>query len=839
MKKQLLFIAYCLLPIAYCFSQPATWSSRGLGGGGALFSPSINPGNNSEYYISCDMSELFHTTDFGLNYSQMHFSQFIGGHNSKMCYTSTANLLFSISYPDPNQVAIPVKSTDNGVTWTPLAGNPDPSSDLYTMHVDYITPTRIIISTYGEIYFSNNGGTTFTQIHTAANNGAGNVVGGVFFDGQNIYIGTNDGVLVSTNGGTSWTTATISGIASGQQIWSFAGAKAGGVTRFFCLTADAGDIYVGLPGSDYYGFYKGVYSCDYGTGNWVAKTTGITTNTDFPMFVDMAEHNINIAYLAGSNSSSEPIVLKTTNAGTSWTNTFLVNSNQNIITGWSGYQGDRNWSYGECAFGFDVAANDPNYVVFGDFGFAHKTSDGGTTWKQAYVDAADQHPANASTPKKTSYHSIGLENTTCWQVLFLTAANNMWASYSDIGGMRSTDAGASWSFNYSGNAVNSTYRVVQGANGTLYAGTSGIHDMYQSTRLSDNLLDANDASGKIVYSTDNGLNWTLLHTFGHPVFWVVIDPNNPNRAYASVINHAGSGAAGGVYRCDNLNLLASSTWTSTPTPPRTEGHPASLVVLNDGKLVATFSGRRTTNFTQSSGCFIYNPTTNSWTDVSHSGMHYWTKDIVVDPNDATQNTWYVGVFSGWGGAANGLGGLYKTTNRGTSWTKLTGSTLDRVTSCTFNPTNANEIYITTEVQGLWMSSNINAATPTFSNVASYPFRQPERVFFNPSNANEMWVSSFGNGMKMGSLSATGTAEFITENEISIYPNPASSMVTVIASPDALIGTKQSLIIYNMLGEQVGRQQLTAGKNEISISNLPDGIYFMKIGNTAKKIVVQK
>ena len=30
-------------------------------------------------------------------------------------------------------------------------------------------------------------------------------------------------------------------------------------------------------------------------------------------------------------------------------------------------------------------------------------------------------------------------------------------------------------------------------------------------------------------------------------------------------------------------------------------------------------------------------------------MYYWTKDIVIDPNDASQNTWYAGVFSGWGG----------------------------------------------------------------------------------------------------------------------------------------------------------------------------------------------
>lgn len=837
MKKLFLIsFAICHLTSAILLTaQPTTWNSRGVGGGGALFSPSINPTNTSEYFIACDMSELFHTTDFGLTYSQVHFAQFTGGHNSRVAFTSTPNLLYSISYI--SDIGTPVTSTDGGVTWSLVTGNPDPSQDVYTIHVDYSTPSRIVISTYGKIYFSGNGGTSFTQIHTAANAGSGNVVGGVFFDGQNIYIGTNDGVLVSTNGGGSFSTATITGLPASERIWSFCGGKSGGTTRFFCLTGDVNDIYVGLQGSDYFGFYKGVYSCDYGSTQWVAKNTGITAN-DFPMFVDMAENDINTAYLAGSNSVSEPAIMKTANAGGNWANTFITNNNQNIITGWQGYQGDDGWSWGECPFGFDVCATNKDIVVFGDFGFAHKTNNGGTSWQQAYTDVAYEHPANAPTPKYQEYKSCGQEQTTCWQVHWINA-NEMWASFSDIGGVRSIDAGNKWSFNYTGNNVNSTYRVAQGTNGTLYAGTSNIHDMYQSTRLQDAILDANDANGRISYSTDNGFTWQQLHFFNHPVFWIALDPNNSNRAYASVIHYNGGAGVGGVYRCDDLNNLASSTWTLLPNPPNTEKHPACLVVLNDGKLVATYSGRRNSSgtFTASSGCFIYDTVANSWTDVTDPGMKYWTKDFVIDPNDAQQNTWYVGVFSGWGGPPNGLGGLYKTTNRGASWTKLTGSTLDRVTSCTFNPSNANEIYLTTETQGLWWCGTINAPTPAFSNLASYPFRQPERVFFNPNNSNEIWITSFGNGMKMGLMNPNNIVEF-SEEEFSVYPNPASSSIFVIASSD-LIGTKQSLEVYNSLGEKIGSWKLSAGKNEINVSNMPSGIYFAKIGNVVKKIVVSK
>jgi hypothetical protein len=189
------------------------------------------------------------------------------------------------------------------------------------------------------------------------------------------------------------------------------------------------------------------------------------------------------------------------------------------------------------------------------------------------------------------------------------------------------------------------------------------------------------------------------------------------------------------------------------------------MVLNDGKMVCTYSGRRTAGgvFTASSGVFLYDPVGNSWTDVSHADMQYWTKDIIIDPSDPTQNTWYVAVFSGWGGAPNGKGGLFRTTNRGTTWTKLTGTQFDRVTSISFNPSQLTQAYLTTETQGLWLSNNMNAGTPTWSLVSAYPFRQPERVFFNPFNLNEIWVSSFGNGMKLGILSGVLPVKLISFN----------------------------------------------------------------------------
>lgn len=834
MKRKLILLAVCILLFflsGNMVAQPTSFTSKGIGGGGALFALSINPANNNEYYVACDMGEVFHTTDFGKTYSQVHFKQLIGGHNSKVCYTVTNGLLYCLNYA--NDKVVPVKSTDNGLTWTTLAGNPDESEEIYSIDVDYNNPNRIVISHYGAIYFSDNGGATFKKIHTALTS-SGNVVAGVFFNKTNIYIATNDEILVSINNGNTFNNSDLTGLPAGERIWSFAAATSATITRFFCITANAADIYPGVVGSDYANFMKGIYSVDFGSGSWAPKMTGITVGKDYPMFVAMAENDINTAYLAGSNSSSEPIIMKTTNAGTNWTNTFQTANNKNINTGWSGAGGDRGWSYGECPFAISVAANNAQQVIFGDLGFVHKTANGGTIWQQGYVNEKGQNAVNTLIKTGKNYESIGLENTTCWQVHW-TDATTMWSCFSDIRGIRSTDSGNTWSFDYTGNTANSTYRVVQHpTSGNLFAATSNIHDMYQSTRLQDAQLDAADANGKIIYSADKGKTWQNLHTFNHPVFWIALDPNNANRAYASVIHYNGGSGVGGIYICNDLQNLAGSTWTLLSNPPRTEKHPASIVVLNDGKMVCTYSGRRTsTAFTQSSGVFMYDPTSNTWTDLSDPGMNYWTKDIVIDPNDAQQNTWYVNVFSGWGGNPNGLGGLYKTTNRGTSWKRITDPLkIDRATSCTFNPSDPNQLYLTTETQGLWVSSTINATIPVFTEVAAYPFKQPERVFFNPYNKKEMWVSSFGNGMKVGTLSATGIDTFKDVSANLIFPNPANELVYITAD------LTSELNVYNVIGEKVKQLRLEKGMNAVNVSTLITGIYFFYWENKQTKVIIQ-
>lgn len=732
-------IMFAVLLSLQAVGQPTVWVSRGPGGGGALYAPTLSPHQASEGFVSCDMGGLYYTTDLGAKWSLTDFRQIVAStQGCQVQYTSDPDIFYAIDYA--GEAPAPAKSLDGGKTWSHTAADPTGGGAWFIL-ADPSRTNRVLVTDYDTLYVSSDGGATWNSRYTDPT-GNGCYIAGAFFDGDNIFLGTNAGVLVSTNGGGSFAPASVTGIPSAQAIISFAGAKQDGVTRFFCVTLGSGDVYPGVTGGDY-GNYQSVYTLDWGQNAWTSRTTGIAAG-DYPFFVGTSRSNTSVAYLAGGSDADYPIVYKTSDGGLHWTSVLLTTNNQNIYTGWSGSGGAHNWSYGEYALGFSVSPIDPNRAIITDLGFAHVTSDGGATWHQAYVRPAYENAPGVPIPIAKSYLSAGLENTTCWGLTWSDAAN-VFASFTDISGVRSADGGATWSFDYTGHSQNTMYRCVRHpSTGVLYAATSTIHDLYESTRLADSPLDG--GLGMVLFSSDKGKTWQTLHNFGHVVAWVALDPTNANRLYASVVNSS----SGGIYVSSDIQNGASSTWAKVAAnPPRTEGHPYNIVVLNDGTLVVTYSGRRNSSgaFTDSSGVFISANGGSSWTDRSDAGMHYWTKDILVDPFDATQNTWYVSVFSGWGGAPNGLGGLYKSTDRGQHWSRML--TLDRVESCSINPSNSSEMYVTTEAQGLWMTNNLGAASPSFASVTGYPFGHPVRVIYDPYQSGRLWVTSFGYGICLG------------------------------------------------------------------------------------------
>jgi photosystem II stability/assembly factor-like uncharacterized protein len=713
---------------------PDRFAPRGPGGGGALFSPTFSPDGN-RLSVGCDMGGLYLSPDAGLSWSLVPHRQAMGGRSSSV-RTSGAALLTVNQSGEAPRVSI---SRDGGATWSDLPSDPT-GGGTYDFSVHPGDPRRILVTGWDSLWTTRDGGATWKGLQGEPDAGAGVLLGGAFWDGADVYLATNGGLFVSHDSGWTFSKATWTGIPTDHRLVGLSGGRKGATVRLLAVTAPLADVYNGIMVEDFHNTDPLLWTWTTGSTAWKASMGGVDAG-DRLYLPGQAASSIDTLYAAGGQYQTDwPAIYRSVDGGGGWSPILSPTGNANVRTGWAGSGGDRDWSYGGMACGFGVAIGNGRELAYTDYGFVHVSDDAGTTWRQAYLDPRDQNPSNAPTPKGRSYRSAGLENTSAWDVCWADSLS-VFAGFTDIRGIRSVDGGVSWGFGYSGVADNSVYKIARAADGTLYAATSSVHDLYQSTYLQDSRIDG--GTGKVLVSRDKGATWTVLHDFGHPVVWIVLDPARPQEAWASVVHST----AGGVYHTANLGQGAAATWSALGAPPRTQGHPLSLSILPDGSLLSSWSGRRDAGgaFTASSGVFLLPSGSSTWQDLSDPGLRYWTKDVVVDPADATGHTWWAAVFSGWGGAPNGLGGLYRTVDAGAHWTRAWTS--DRVESVGIPPAGT-EIWASTETEGLWTAPDRTGTAPAFEHVDAYPFQHPARIVFNPRDPAETWITSFGNGLRV-------------------------------------------------------------------------------------------
>lgn len=760
---------------------PEAWPPRGLGGGGALYGISFQP-YGSEIFLACDMSEVLRSVDLGATWDIVPANQLQANQRTVVRFTSDPTKLYGgDSSVFKRGGFAPRKSTDGGQTWIPLLSDPTQGAAL-ALHADYAQPDRLVLADDTTLYFSSDGGGQFLAKHTAASQGSGLFVGGVVFDGADIYVASNDGLLVSHDNGSTFLPEPMPGITAGELPGALAGARdASGLTL---VLATHTTLTKGLWQSQIYTNYAGLYRFDPQASSWL-PATGIGASSKLS-FVAMAGNDGGTAYAMGYDATAKRVRLyKSVDRGSTWNQTLFTNGNQNIETGWAGegVQGayKRWWGDWDTVPNFlAVSPVDSSIVGFDDGGFLHTSVDGGASWQAAYVPQAERHAVNTPTSAASFFHGNGLENTVAHWLLWLDDATLL-SAYSDIQGARSLDGGYSWApYVSSGGSsgppipqdgLKDFNKLVVDASGTVvYASTAAIGPLYRPPIITDSYLDL--SGGRIVFTTNAGASWQTLHDFGHPVAALALDPTAPNRLYAAVVHHV----AGGIQVSNDIQNGSASTWAPAAIDhARMEGHPQSLHVLNDGMVVATFSARQPTvagGFTNSAGVFVLPLGAAQWEDRSDPGMYHFARHLTVDPHFADQSVWYVGTFSSWNnGAGNIPGALYRTTNWGGSWQKIWDQPVE---SCTVDPNDSDSMYVATDRSGLWHTSNLSAAQPSFVQVDSYPFRGPERVFFHNS---EVWVTSFGNGIRVGTVptatptvTATATASATaTETETAMPP----------------------------------------------------------------------
>ncbi len=107
------------------------------------------------------------------------------------------------------------------------------------------------------------------------------------------------------------------------------------------------------------------------------------------------------------------------------------------------------------------------------------------------------------------------------------------------------------------------------------------------------------------------------------------------------------------------------------------------------------------------------------------------------------------------------------------------------------------------------------------------------------NANGNYTVTLTASSPCGSDNATQTINIIitgideVNDGISIYPNPANSIINIVNAENA------NVEIVNALGQVVYAKENVSGEISIDVRNLTDGMYFVKVNNTITKISIVK
>jgi len=94
-----------------------------------------------------------------------------------------------------------------------------------------------------------------------------------------------------------------------------------------------------------------------------------------------------------------------------------------------------------------------------------------------------------------------------------------------------------------------------------------------------------------------------------------------------------------------------------------------------------------------------------------------------------------------------------------------------------------------------------------------------------------------NGIECGDFNPlwpTDVQHLSSQNTISIYPNPAYDKLIIAADADI-----REVAIINMVGQIITKQQYNSNHVQVDVSQLPSGVYFIRINNEVTQKFVKE
>jgi photosystem II stability/assembly factor-like uncharacterized protein len=726
------------------------------------------------------------------------------------------------------------KTTNNGVSWTPITDNlpilrisditldpNDPDNTIYISVCDFeyigfglFLNGRKRHTHYGlGVYKTTNGGTSWnaTGLTFQLTDYDASLIREIIIDpsnSNNILACGTTGMYRSTDAGTSWT------MVQAALFWDMVQDPVSPNTIY------AATGWVLNSNSGAAGIYK---STNFGQ-SWTLLNTGIpATGQVQRVKLALAPSDPNYIYAFAVDLANGLYgIYKTTNAGSSWT---YSNPSVNILESGDGSNGGGQGNYD---FGAVVHPTNRNIVYTGGINI-WATTDGGATfnpvshWTLYYGPTVhgDLHyfAIQPSTGNFFVCGDGGIARTSSVITQTWNDANNgnPWPTqWTDLGfGMQVT------SFYRLSSSRNSTGRLIAGAqdNASFYFESGNWFTVYGGDGM-DNYLDPLDDNGIFcssqygnwAYSNDDGnsffgLSANVNNELGEWVSPIVADYNNPGTIYIGFENV--------VKTSDNGN-----SWNAISSFPFMGGsQEISVMAVANSNANVLYVAKRVRYENNLPGIFY--KTTNgggTWTNVT-AGLpdSLYCTGIEISETDA--NTVYVCL----AGFSTG-NKVFKTTDGGTTWQNISFNLPNIPVNCVKYVPSANKIMIATDL-GVYV---LDESTSTWSNQSTgLPNVIVSDIEFNIP-LNKIYVSTFGRGIWATDLDVftANIQQPQTSNqlEISLYPSPNNGSFT-ITSTDA---QPLNLEVLDIRGRVVYSEQLT-GKTQYQFQlNVLPGMYYAHV-----------
>jgi photosystem II stability/assembly factor-like uncharacterized protein len=738
------------------------WGYVGMGGGGAMFNPTVSPHNPSNAFVSCDMGGSFSTINGGETWRMFNLHGMVkyyvfDPNDSNVVYANSLALFKSIDrgntwnlfYPSVSEVKGLVSKGDHAeeVLMTrdssdrnvlAMAVDPSDSKKLYAV---------IAINKSSAFYVSSDGGNHWT-LEKKLNDGVRNI----FIDpsspkeNRTIFVAGNYGIDQRING--IWQKNKLP--VGVKKITTYSGgydAKQGKV------------ILYAISGKSYFNSDEdqlGIFFSDNGGQSWQNRQDGILKfcfrGTEVPEWraIGTSALHPNVVYVSYNGLQVHPDstcigVAKSEDFGKTWKlvwKDILIKGKQIPSSNFARDMLNERYgpSWGENPFGLGVAPTHPEICFATDFGRTVKTSDGGKTWEQAYSKSTNG----------VSWSSRGLEVTTGYNIVFDPFdRNHVFIAITDVGLFESNDGTQSWTSATKNNGipekwVNSCYWITfdSEVKGKAWAVMSPVHDLPRPKMFRKR--GTADFKGGVLMTENGGKTWQpVSKDIGEAAMThILYDPKSDKQS--RILYACGFGK--GVYKSvdGGKSWLQKNRGIESKEPfawriERRENDGALFLIVSrrgeDGSIGSDTDGAL---YKSIDGA-------ENWTRVALPAETNAPTSLVIDPQHPQKI-----LLSAWGRKTSGKytpeigGGIFLSEDDGKSWKQVL--TKDQhIHDLTFD-NQANRYYACGFNGSAYYSED---GGNSWNRIKGYNFKWGKRVVPDPANRQKIFIVTFGGGIWHG------------------------------------------------------------------------------------------